>query len=68
MSKLGDWIHDDITWCIDSACPLINCIRNPKNMRDPVGMHSYADFRQTDECQIYRLEQQADMEREDITR
>lgn len=58
------WIHDDITWCADSDCPLIYCIRNPKNMRDHSGVHSYAMFRKTDECPIYQMEQNAAKEME----
>lgn len=59
------WIHDDITWCIDNDCPVINCMRNPKNMSNHVGLHSYANFKETDECPIYRMEQQAAIERGD---
>jgi hypothetical protein len=62
------WIHDDITWCIDNDCPLLECMRNPKNMMDHSGLHSMAAFRETDECPIYRMEQQAALEREDETR
>lgn len=65
MSDLMAWIHDDITWCMDHSCPIVNCMRNPKNMMDKTGLHSYADFRKCDECVIYMLEQQADMERGD---
>ena len=63
--KMLAWIHDDITWCADESCPMINCIRNAKNMMDHTGLHSYAAFRETDECPIYRMEQQADIEREE---
>lgn len=59
------WIHDDITWCMDESCPIMDCMRNPKNMMDRSGLHSYAMFRETDECQIYRMEQQAAVERGD---
>ena len=58
-NKLLDWFHDDITWCAKPDCPLINCMRNTKNMRDPNGPHSYATFRDTDECPIYQMEQNA---------
>ena len=64
MSDLRAWIHDDITWCVHNECPMINCFRNPKNMNNHAGLHSYADFRECDECIIYKLEQLADMERE----
>ena len=57
------FIHDDITWCADHSCPVVGCMRNPKNMADPAGVHSYAMFRDTDECPIYRFEQQAAIER-----
>lgn len=64
MNDFEKWIHDDITWCADYSCPIINCIRNPKNMSDPHGFHSFSNFRVCDECPIYRMEQQADAERE----
>ena len=56
--KLKAWFHDDITWCMQQDCPLTDCMRNTKNMMDPSGLHSFAVFRQTDECPIYRMEQQ----------
>ena len=65
MSNLSDWFHDDITWCMDGDCPIVGCMRNQKNMANPVGVHSFAMFRETDECPIYRMEQQADIERGD---
>lgn len=63
--QMKSWIHDDITWCLDNACPMINCIRNPKNMMDRTGLHSYAIFRETDECPIYVMEQNMEHEREE---
>jgi len=54
--KMIAWMHDDITWCTHSDCPRINCMRNPINMMDRTGLHSYADFRECDECSIYRGE------------
>lgn len=57
------WIHDDVTWCIDNDCPIINCMRNTKNMMNHAGLHSYANFKETDECPIYRMEQAAAAER-----
>lgn len=56
-------LHDDITWCTQDTCPLINCMRNQKNMEDPSDFHSYAAFDKTDECPIYRMEQLASAER-----
>ena len=67
MSEVEAWIHDDITWCADYSCPLIGCIRNPKNMANPDGPHSFAMFRETDECPITYLEQQAAIERGENT-
>ena len=61
--KMIAMIHDDITWCMQDKCSMINCRRNPKNMMDPFGLHSYAEFNKTDECPIYRMEQQASVER-----
>lgn len=58
-NNLISWMHDDITWCMDHSCPVTDCMRNPKNMMNPVGVHSYADFRQCDECVIFRAEQNA---------
>lgn len=62
-NNLIAWMHDDITWCMEDNCPLINCYRNPKNMMDSGGIHSYAMFRETDECEIYRMEQASELER-----
>lgn len=67
-NQLLNWFLDDITWCAKSDCPMINCMRNPKNMRDKSGLHSYAIFRDTDECMIYRMEKEAMREREDGTK
>ncbi len=44
-----DWIHDDITWCIEK-CPVVNCYRNAVNMKDKHGVHSYAMFKGTEFC------------------
>ena len=46
------FIHDDITWCMESKCPVIDCMRNPVNMMDKTGLHSYAMFKGTDECMM----------------
>lgn len=65
MNNIAAWIHDDITWCMDSSCPVVGCFRNQKNMADKSGLHSYADFRESDECQIYKMEQNMAQERGD---
>ena len=62
-NSLMAWIHDDITWCAEESCPIINCVRNQKNMMDRTGLHSFAMFRETNECPIYRMERDADIER-----
>ena len=64
-NNLLDWMLDDITWCLQNDCPMINCMRNPKNMRDPAGPHSYAAFYETEECPIYVMEKNAEAERDD---
>ena len=64
MSEILEWIHDDITWCSHNECMVQNCFRNPINMANHVGLHSYADFRECDECPIYRLEQNTEEERQ----
>ena len=46
--------HDDITWCIEDACPMIDCYRNTANMIDRTGVHSYAMFKGTSECPVSR--------------
>ena len=63
--EMKAWIHDDITWCLDSDCPVIGCMRNPKNMMDRSGLHSFALFRETDECPIYVMEQNMERERDE---
>ena len=55
---------DDITWCAESGCPVRECIRNTVNMKDRTGLHSYAMFRETDECPIYYMEHRMDQEDE----
>ena len=57
------WIHDDITWCDDDCCPLINCRRNPKNIANHAGLHSFANFKETEECPIFLMEQAMAAER-----
>ena len=59
-----EWIHDDITWCVHNDCPVVNCMRNPANMLNRTGLHSYADFRKTDECPIFIMEEQIKSETE----
>ena len=49
-SPYSDWFHDDITWCVHDDCPAINCYRNPANMRQRIGFHSYSDFKAAGEC------------------
>lgn len=49
-----EWIHDDITWCIEENCPMIQCMRNTVNMIQKRGLHSYAVFKGTSECPISR--------------
>ena len=45
-------IHDDITWCMESDCPMIDCMRNTINMMNRSGIHSYAMFKGTAECPV----------------
>lgn len=54
--RIIDWIHDDITWCVDNDCSVNGCMRNPKNIHDKSVPHSYAMFRGTDECPVWRME------------
>ena len=49
MSSL---FHDDITWCAQPNCPIVSCRRNPVNMMERVGVHSYAMFKGTEECPV----------------
>ena len=42
---------DDITWC-SSECTYEGCFRNPINMKDRKGLHSYAMLRGTDLCTL----------------
>ncbi len=44
------WIHDDKTWCANE-CNYFDCSRNPVNMSNPIGIHSYANFENTDLCE-----------------
>lgn len=46
---------DDITWC-SSECKVKECFRNPINMKDRVGLHSYALFKGTEDCILNSVE------------
>ena len=52
MMSLYSWFADDITWCVRNNCPVMNCRRNPVNMIDRTGLHSYAMFAGTPECPV----------------
>ena len=65
FEEINDWIHDDKTWCVDMSCPLVNCPRNSVNIRNRNRLHSWAVFKNTDECPIYVMEQEANAERGD---
>lgn len=58
------WVHKDVTYCNDYSCPLVRCIWNPKNLRGD-GIYSFAALRETEECQIYQMERNAETERND---
>lgn len=53
MTNMLEFIHDDITWCLEDNCPFINCYRNTVNMMDRTGLHSYAIFKGTRECPLH---------------
>ena len=46
---------DDITWC-GSKCSFKKCFRNPVNMKDRVGLHSFAEFKGTEDCVLNNVE------------
>ena len=46
---------NDITWC-GSECSFKKCFRNPVNMKNRVGLHSYADFKDTNDCILNNVE------------
>lgn len=50
--SLYSWFADDITWCLRDNCPMTACRRNPVNMVNRTGLHSYAVFMGTSECPI----------------
>ena len=50
MNGLLSWMHDDITWCIEDKCPMTDCRRNPINIMEMTGLHSFANFKGTSEC------------------
>lgn len=52
MNNFMSWIQDDITWCIENKCPMTECRRNPINIMDKTGLHSYAMFKGTSECPV----------------
>lgn len=48
------WIHDDITWCLEENCPVVDCMRNRVNIINRSGLHSFAMFRGTEVCPVSR--------------
>jgi hypothetical protein len=46
---------DDITWCA-SKCSATNCFRHPTNIKHKAGLHSYAEFKNTEDCPFSRVE------------
>lgn len=46
-----DWMHDDITWCA-SECDNAECFRHPSNIRAKNNIHSFADFKHSNECPL----------------
>ena len=51
--RVSNPFHDDITWCADN-CPIQGCFRNPVNMSDRDALHSFAYFKGTDDCPVYK--------------
>ena len=46
---------DDITWCVEENCEVKTCRRNPVNMIQRSGPHSYTIFKGTECCpDIYK--------------
>jgi len=45
---------NDITWCM-SKCSNTECFRNPIHLKDKVGLHSYADLKDTIYCQDIKV-------------
>lgn len=52
--SLKSFFFDDITWCMESECPVRSCRRNTYNMIEKTGVHSYAAFKGTSECPVSR--------------
>lgn len=46
---------DDITWC-GFDCNFKECFRNPVNMQNKVGLHSFAMFQGTPDCVLSNME------------
>lgn len=42
-------MRDDITFC-GSECNAKNCFRHPSNIKHSSMLHSFADFKGTDDC------------------
>lgn len=56
MSTLGEWIHDDITFCMKRDCDNLECFRNPENMQNPRIPHSMAMLENTSYCPLFNKE------------
>lgn len=49
--SISDWIHDDITWCMNE-CRNISCFRNLKNKSPTTKVFSAAKLKNTELCPI----------------
>lgn len=52
MMNLYEWIHDDITWCLDDECSYTECERNIANRLTKGGVFSATMFKNTDVCPL----------------
>lgn len=47
------WMNDDITFCANAdECGNEKCFRNPCNMKDKSGLHSFSYCKDTELCPL----------------
>ena len=57
MKSFLEWIHDDITWCMNE-CSHTECFRNMANRLTKGGYFSAAMFKGTETCPLTKKEEE----------
>ena len=54
-------MSNDITFC-GSECDVKNCFRHPSNIKHSSMLHSFADFKGTEDCEMMQEEERKEHE------